>query len=401
MEPNVALEKKLPDFSNTAVAFSDKSDKELGKMAWLFRLMKNNTLVSISSKIGLKAVEWRIPFADFLVEKTIFYQFCGGNSLNDCIPAIKRLEKRNTLTILDYGAEGKNDEADFDKVVKISLNAIALSAKEASVPVISIKITGMISNTILEKKHSGVELTSEEERAYQRLRVRLHTIAKAAKENNTGLFIDAEESWMQKPIDDLTLELMLEYNTEKAIIYNTYQLYLKGKLDQLKRDHEYIASKNRYFGSKMVRGAYMDKERKRASDMGYPSPVNDTKADTDRDFNAAISYCVDNYESIFACCASHNAESNLLQARLILDKNIPLNHPHLNFCQLYGMSDFITFNLGEAGYNASKYVPYGAVKDVIPYLIRRAEENSSVTGEMGRELSMIMTEIERRKKQSN
>lgn len=390
--------KKLPDFNNTIVAFSDKSDSELRKMAWLFRLMKNETLVSVLSKLSLKAVEWRIPLADYLVKKTIFYQFCGGTSLEDCIPTIKRLAKKNTLTILDYGAEGKNEESEFDKVVNISLQAIALASQEASVPVISVKISGMVSNSILEKKHEGAPLTLEDEQAFQRLKSRLHTICKAAKENNIGLFIDAEETWMQKPIDELALELMIEYNSEKAIVYNTYQLYLKDKLEQLKKDHQYIASHNKFFGAKLVRGAYLDKERKRAEDLGYPSPVNDTKIDTDRDFNNAIHYCVENYETIYTCCASHNTDSNILMAKLILEKNIPLNHPHLNFCQLYGMSDFITFNLGEAGYNASKYVPYGAVKDVIPYLIRRAEENSSVTGEVGRELSVILAEIERRNK---
>lgn len=400
MSTGITSIKKLPDFNNTIIAFSDKSDSELRKMAWLFRLMKNGTLVSILSKIGLKAVEWRMPLADYLVKKTIFYQFCGGTSLEDCIPTIKRLGKKNTLTILDYGAEGKNEESEFDKVVNISLRAIALASKEAFVPVISVKISGMVSNSILEKKHEGSPLTSEEEEAFQRLKSRLHTICKAARDNNIGLFIDAEETWMQKPIDELALELMLEYNSEKAIVYNTYQLYLKNKVKQLKNDHEFIASHNKFFGAKLVRGAYMEKERKRAEDLGYPSPVNDTKIDTDRNFNNAIHYCVENHETIYTYCASHNADSNFLMATLILEKNIPSNHPHLNFCQLYGMSDFITFNLAEAGFNASKYVPYGAVKDVIPYLIRRAEENSSVTGEMGRELSVILAEIERRKKAS-
>ncbi|MBC7884511.1 MAG: proline dehydrogenase family protein, partial [Saprospiraceae bacterium] len=217
-----------------------------------------------------------------------------------------------------------------------------------------------------------------------------------AAELGIGVFIDAEESWIQDPIDDLVMKMMEKYNKEKAIVFNTYQLYITDKLDQLKRDHQICRDKNVIFGAKLVRGAYMDKERLRATEMGYPSPIQADKNATDNAYNEAIRYCVTNYETISSCCASHNAESNMLQATLMHDLGIENNHPHLNFSQLFGMSDNITFNLANTGYNAAKYVVYGPIKEVVPYLIRRTEENASITGEMSRELAMIDQEMRRR-----
>lgn len=390
-DPNLAL-----DFSNTEIAFSNKSDKELKKTAWLFRLMNNQNLVKIGSSIGLLAIKFKIPFTETVVRNTIFPQFCGGENLLDCQKTIDKLYEYDTLTILDYGAEGKSDEDDLDAVMEETMKAVEMAASNNSVPVVSTKITGLVDNVILEKMHKKEVLTDGENRKYQHLAERLDEICSKAFELGISVFVDAEESWIQDPIDELVMQMMEKFNKEKATVYNTYQLYNVTKLDHLKRDHQRCLDKGIIFGAKMVRGAYMDKERARAEEMNYPSPIQPDKEATDRDYNAALQYCIENHETISSCCASHNAESNMLQAGLVHSKGIEHNHPHINFCQLYGMSDNITFNLANAGYNAAKYVVYGPIKEVIPYLIRRTEENASVTGEMSRELSMVDKELKRR-----
>lgn len=392
-EPDPTL--KL-DFSNTEIAFSTKSDKELKKTAWLFKWMNNESLVKLGSKLGLFAIKFRLPFTETVVRNTIFPQFCGGETLLDCQNVIDKLYEYDTLTILDYGAEGKSDEDDLDTAMKETLKAVEMAASNNSVPVVSTKITGLVDNAILEKLHNKELLTEGEQRKFQHLYERVDEICNKAFELGISIFVDAEESWIQDPIDDMVLQMMEKYNQERCTVYNTYQLYNIHKLGHIKRDHARCVEKGVLFGSKMVRGAYMDKERARALEMGYPSPIQPDKNATDHDYNAALTYCIENYETISSCCASHNAESNMLQATMIHKKGIPHNHPHINFCQLYGMSDNLTFNLANAGYNSSKYVVYGPIKDVIPYLIRRTEENASVTGEMSRELTLIEKEMTRR-----
>jgi len=392
-EPDPTL--KL-DFSNTEIAFSTKSDKELKKAAWLFKWMNNESLVKLGSKLGLFAIRFQLPFTETVVRNTIFPQFCGGETLLDCQNVIDKLYEYDTLTILDYGAEGKSDEDDLDTAMKETLKAIEMAASNNSVPVVSTKITGLVDNTILEKLHNKELLTEGEQRKFQHLYERVDEICNKAFELGISIFVDAEESWIQDPIDEMVMQMMEKYNKDHCTVYNTYQLYNIQKLAHLKRDHARCLEKGVLFGSKMVRGAYMEKERERALEMGYPSPIQTDKNATDQDYNAALTYCIEHYETISSCCASHNAESNMLQATLMHQKGIPHNHPHINFCQLYGMSDNLTFNLANAGYNSSKYVVYGPIKDVIPYLIRRTEENSSVTGEMSRELTLIEKEIARR-----
>ena len=390
-DPNLNL-----DFSNTEIAFSHKSDKELKKTGWLFKMMNNHNLVKIGSKLGLFAIRFNLPFTESVVRNTIFPQFCGGETLLDCQKTIDKLYDFDIFTILDYGAEGKSDEDDLDAVMKETLKAVEMAASNNSVPVVSTKITGLVDNTILEKMHNKEVLSDGDKRKYQHLYERVDEICGKAFELGISIYIDAEESWIQDPIDELVMQMMEKYNKEKATVFNTYQLYNVLKLEHLKRDHKRCLEKNVYFGSKMVRGAYMDKERLRASELGYPSPIQPDKLSTDRDYNEALTYCIENHTSIASCCASHNAESNMLQAKLIHEKGIDHNHPHINFCQLFGMSDNITYNLAKSGYNASKYVVYGPIKDVVPYLIRRTEENASVTGEMSRELGLVDQEMKRR-----
>ena len=385
------------DFTNTEIAFSTKTDKELKKMSFLFTMMNKSALVNIASKLGLLAFKLRLPFVDYAVRHTIFQQFCGGENLLDCQKDIDTLYKHNALTILDYGAEGKSNEEDLNKVMEETIRAIEFAASNVSVPVISTKITGLVDNSILEKLQSEEKLTSNEQKDYEKLLERVDNIFSKAHELSVGIFVDAEESWLQNPIDKLTLDMMTKYNHDKVIVYNTYQLYRHDKLAKLKSDHQKTTEGGFLFGAKLVRGAYMEKERERAKQMGYESPIQPDKESTDRDFDLGIEYCVKNYKTIASCCASHNVESNRKQAVLIDKLGLDREHPHFNFCQLYGMSDYITFNIGEAGYNVAKYVPYGPIRDVVPYLIRRAQENSSVTGEMSRELSLIKSEVKRRR----
>ncbi len=385
------------DFSNTEIAFSNKSDKELKRMALLFRTMNMSWLVKIGSSMLLLAMQLRLPFVKRIVKNTIFPQFCGGTHLMDCQDAIDKLYAHNALTILDYGAEAKSTEEELNKVKTEIVRAIEMAASNNSVPVVSVKISALTDNALLEKISAKEELSKEELEEQVKLIDRLDDICNMAYSLGVGVFIDAEESWVQIAIDDLVVLMMEKYNKEKCIVYNTYQMYRHDKLAQLKLDHEEALSKGYILGAKNVRGAYMEKERNRADAEGRLSPIHKNKSAVDADYNTAIRYCVEHYETIGSCCASHNIESNLLQATLIDEQGIQKDHPHLNFCQLYGMSDNITFNIAAQGFNVAKYVPYGPIKEVIPYLIRRAQENTSVTGEASRELKLIQAEKKRRK----
>lgn len=395
-EADLSPKKSTIDFSNTEIAFAHKSDKELKETAWLFRLMNKSWLVDIGSKLGVTAVKWHFPFAKKLVEKTIFEQFCGGTTLLRSKPTIEQLYKYNVLSVLDYGAEAKDTEDDFNTIMNEIIRGLDFAANNKSVPVVVCKLSGMARNALLEKVSCGTKLTRTEEEEFRNVRKRVESICHVANKDNTALFFDAEESWIQVAIDKLAIEMMERYNRERVIIYGTYQMYLKDSLPKLKRDHERARENGYMIGAKLVRGAYMNKERERAEEKGYESPVQVDKAATDRDFDEAVRFCVERYETLASCNASHNQDSCKLQADLIVQNNLPKAHPHLNFCQLLGMSDHLTFNLGKAGFNVAKYLVYGPVEEVLPYLVRRAEENTSVTGDMSRELSFIETELRRR-----
>lgn len=384
------------DFGNTEIAFAFKSDKELKKTTWLFHLMNNHNLVKIFSTLGLWAIKLHLPFTKTVIRNTIFEQFIGGETLLDSQKTIDKLYEYDILTILDYGAEGKSTEDDHNAVLAETLRAIEWAASNNSVPIVSTKLTGMVDNIVLEKLHKKEELNEGDRRNYTLLQERLNAICEKAFDLNVGVFVDAEESWLQDPIDSLVMEMMAKFNKDRITVYNTYQMYNVSKLDHLKRDHKVCNDNGVLFGAKLVRGAYMDKERERAKTLGYPDPIQPSKIATDTAFNDGIAYCINHHKTIAVCCASHNAQSNLLLAKMMEDLVLPKDHPHSLFCQLYGMSDTITFNLADAGYNAAKYVVYGPIKDVIPYLIRRTEENTSVTGEMGRELEFLNKEMKRR-----
>jgi len=388
--------KAILDFQDTKIAYAHKNDSELKDMYRLFKLMNNAALVKFGSSLGLTAVKYNLPFAKAMVRKTIFSQFVSGETLLDSQHAISHLFNNNTSTILDYGAESKSTEQDLDHVRDETIRAINLAASNDSVPAVSTKITGLAKNELLEKLNVTEELTPAEQHDYDKTIARLDAICKEAYNLKVSVLVDAEESWMQIAMDRLVDQMMETYNKEKVIVYNTFQLYRKDKLAFLKESHERAIDKGYMLGAKLVRGAYMDKEAARALEQGYENPIQNSKADTDRDYNDAVKYCVENHENIASICASHNLESNLYQAKLIEEKGIDKRNPHLNFCQLYGMSDNITFNLAAAGYNVAKYMVYGPVTEVLPYLVRRAKENSSVTGDMSRELALIVSEMKRR-----
>src|SRR6056297_41719 len=387
----------IPDFTDTGVAFEAKSDAELRQTAWMFYLMNFRFLVNVFGNLAIWAVRLRLPFVKTVIRKTLYKQFCGGESLDDARPTISHLYKFGVNTMLDYGAEGKNNERAFDLVIEENIKSIDFASKHESVKVISTKISGLTENKVLENIQKGIKLDTEEKSKLEALRNRLQRLCKYAEERNVGLFVDAEESWIQDAIDALVMDLMAEYNQGTIIVYNTYQMYRTDMLSNLKRDYERSQREGFILGAKLVRGAYMEKERTRAEKRGYPSPIHPNKAATDKMSNDGIRFCMEHYENIAFANASHNMDSMEIQVQLIQKLGIPRDHVHVNFCQLMGMSDHLTFNLAREGYNVAKYVPYGPVRDVVPYLVRRAHENSSVTGDMSREYAMLKAEVQQRK----
>ena len=385
------------DFTNTEVAFRDRTDKELKKMAWLFGLMNKHWLVGLGSKIGMAAVKLRLPFVETAVKNTIFEQFCGGTTLLNAQPTIDRLYQSNVLTILDYGAEGKETEGDFNLTMNETIRAIEFAARNESAPMVSCKVTGLARFGLLEHISEGRPLDAELRAEYKNVLKRLDAIChKAASTKDVSVLVDAEESWIQAAIDHMVNLLMRRYNQERAVVYNTFQMYRHDRLSFLTQSFD-LARKHRYIlGAKLVRGAYLEKERDRAAEKGYPSPINTSKEATDDLYNTAVKFCLEHYQQLAMINATHNVRSCQLMADLIREKNIPRNHPHLMFCQLMGMSDNLTYNLAAHGYTAAKYVVYGSVWDVVPYLIRRAAENTSVTGDMSREYGLVMQEMRRR-----
>lgn len=338
-----------------------------------------------------------------LIRRTIFKQFVGGETLEETAAVGTTLGRYGVQVILDYGVEGKQGEESFDHATEEFIRVINYAATQTNIPFISVKITGIARFKLLQKLNeaprlrSGIHDHEEEIDEWDRVRERMYTICEIAAEKNIGVLVDAEESWIQDPIDRLTMEMMEIFNKEKVIVYNTIQLYRHDRLHFLKLSHRIAQQQKFLLGVKLVRGAYMEKERARAEEKGYPSPIQLNKAASDKDYNEALEYCIGHIDAISVIVASHNEESNLLAAKLMNEKEIPHNHNHIHFSQLYGMSDNITFNLAKEGFSVSKYLPFGPIRDVVPYLMRRAQENSSVSGQTGRELSLIKRELARRK----
>ncbi|MBC8046956.1 MAG: proline dehydrogenase family protein [Fimbriimonadaceae bacterium] len=333
----------------------------------------------------------------WMIKNTVYEQFCGGETLEETIPVLNKLEKFSIGAIIDYGVEGKENEEEFERTKNELINILQFAKGKKNIPFISCKVTGLTRFVLLEKINGDVVLSEDEEKEKQKLYERLRQVTQVATDANVGLFVDAEESWIQDAIDEIVFILSREFNKEKVVVFHTAQMYRHDRLAFCSKCLNDAKQHNYVCGIKLVRGAYMEKERKRAAEKNYASPIQPDKESTDKDYDAAIDFCLDNLEKISFCVATHNEKSNLHAATEMDKKYIPHNHPHISFSQLYGMSDQITYNLAKAGYNVSKYLPYGPVKDVIPYLIRRANENTSVSGQMSRELLLIDKEMKRRK----
>jgi proline dehydrogenase len=384
----------MVSFDNTQISFIAKSDSDLNKSYFLFKLISNPLLVKYGG--GLAPLGLKLGFKG-LIKNTIFKQFVGGENINDCTRAINELGKFNIGTILDYSVEGKESEPDFDACCKETIETIHRAKNDKHIPFCVFKVTGLARFDLLVKVSARESLSSEEQNEYKRVKERVHQICKEAHAAAKPLFIDAEESWIQQAIDDLADENMALFNKEKAIVYNTFQLYRKDRLPFLKSSFEKAKNGGYHLGAKLVRGAYMEKERKRAAEKNYPSPIQDSKENSDKDYNSALEFCVTHISQMGLCAGTHNEKSSLHLVELMHKHQIHNDDKRIYFSQLLGMSDHISYNLSQAGYNVAKYVPYGPVKEVLPYLIRRAQENTSVKGQTGRELSLIIKEKERRK----
>ncbi len=403
----------LLDFEDTQKSFAYKTDAELKKAKWLFSIMQHRWLVNLGTSITPWAIKSGLPVKK-IIKQTLFKQFVGGETLEQTSQVMKTLENFGVQIILDYGVEGgEYEEEKYDSETAYFIKVIQYAASRPSIPFISIKLTGLCSihvlekltlrtnNPSLEEKNQLIQikiaqLSDTEREKWDNLINRTTQICAVAKTSNIGIMIDAEESWIQDAIDHVTEKMMRIHNTEKPVVYNTVQLYRKDKLAYISALYENARTNGYLLGLKLVRGAYMEKERKRAEDMKYTSPIQPDKLSTDRDYDKAVSYCIDRLNTISIVVASHNEKSNKLAASIAINKGIKSEEKHLNFSQLYGMSDNLTFNLADGKFNVSKYLPFGPLQEVIPYLMRRAQENSSVAGQTSRELELINKECFRR-----
>jgi len=384
------------DFQDTATAFADKSNSELKEKYRIFKLMNSPFLNAIGTKTAKFALALGLP-VEGLIKNTVFEQFCGGETIEECESAIKKLGGSHIGTILDYSVEGKSDEADFEKTKEETIRTIRRAKDDPNIPFAVFKVTGIAPLGTLEKLSAKKRLDAKGQAKCERIHNRVQEICEFAYSIGQPVFIDAEESWIQEAIDRLAIEMMEKYNREKPIIFNTWQMYRTDRLEHLKEARRIATREGYILGVKLVRGAYMEKERERAEEMDYPSPIQPDKESTDRAYDAAIDYCLNHLDDVALVAGTHNEESIQQLIRKMHDRGISADHPHVFFSQLYGMSDNLSYVLAGNGYSVSKYVPYGPVKDAIPYLIRRADENTSVTGQVSRELHLIEKELKRRR----
>ena len=399
-------------FDNTEIAFAYKSDKDLKPSQWLYKIMAKPWLVSVGTRLAPWSIRMGLPVKG-LIRSTISKQFIGGETLEQTIPVAKKLGEYNAEVILDYAVEGKEGEDNYEHACNEFIRVINFASTQPNVPFMSVKVTGMARFALMEKIHTLMnaskedslikrynaalaQLSSEEKSEWQRVVDRTVRICQAASKANVGFLVDAEETWIQDPLDALIMLMMDEYNKTKLVVWNTLQMYRHDRLEFLYKSHEAAKERNFLLGMKLVRGAYMEKERNRAAEKGYPSPIYPNKEATDKGYNDAVRFCIDHIDQIGVMVATHNEYSNMLGVELLQQKGLPLKHDHVHFSQLFGMSDNITFNLAKAGCHVSKYLPFGPIKDVVPYLMRRAQENTSVGGQTSRELGLVEKEIKRR-----
>ena len=383
-------------FNNTQVAFSLKSDTELDRAYFLFKMIDNQPLVRIGTAVTNFAIKAHLP-VEGLIRATVFDHFCGGINEKDCIPVVDKMFSKGVSSVLDYSVEGKEDEDHFDQALQTILSIIDFATNSDAIPFVVFKPSGFGRIDLFEKKGALNDLSENDILEWDRIENRFDLVCKTAYQNNISLLIDAEESWMQDAADELVVKMMQRFNQQKIIVFNTLQMYRHDRLDYLKKLHQKAQSEGFYIGMKIVRGAYMEKENNRAVQQGKPSPICENKEATDANFDAAIAFMVQNIDRMAIFAGTHNEESSYFLMDLMQKKNISNADNRVWFGQLYGMSDNISYNLAKVGYNVAKYLPFGPVRDVMPYLIRRAEENTSVAGQTSRELNLLKTERNRRK----
>ena len=385
-----------PDFDNTRLAFQAQSDQELRRSYLLMRLVDSPFLTKIGPPLLNFAFRIRLPIKG-IVRKTLFDHFCAGESLEESATTTNHLERYGVQTILDYAVEGEKTEAGFDATLEELIATLEHGSRHEAVAFTACKLTGLASIELMEKIQRRDPLTKSEQASYDRVKERLQKLAQASEQYQTPIFIDAEESWFQDVVDECAETLMRQYNQNKPLIYTTVQLYRHDRLAYLEQLIEDSRQQGYYLGVKLVRGAYMEKEGERAEEQDYPTPIQPNKAATDRDYDLALELCMQHIDHVAICAGTHNEASTLKLSQLMTEKGLPPNHPHVLFAQLQGMSDNISFNLAHAGYNTAKYLPYGPVKAVLPYLIRRAQENTAIAGQSSREVELLKKERRRRK----
>jgi len=383
-------------FNNTEIAFQLKKDSELERAYFLFKMISHQPLVRIGTAATNFALKANLP-VEGLIRSTVFDHFCGGINEKDCLAVVENMFSKGVSSVLDFSVEGKEDEEEFDAAMKKTCELIEFAQEQESMPIAVFKPTGFGRLSLYEKKGSGEIFSSQEQEEWNRVVERFDAVCKLGKEKDVAILIDAEESWMQDAADDLLETMMQRYNTNAPVVYSTLQLYRWDRLDYLKQIHKRSKENGFKLGFKIVRGAYMEKERQRAEEKGYDSPICKDKDATDENFNATLSYILEHLDDISLFIGTHNEESSYLAMQLMKSLHVTKNDNRVWFGQLYGMSDHISFNLANHGYNVAKYVPFGPVKDVMPYLIRRAEENTSVAGQTNRELNLLKQEKKRRK----
>ena len=383
-------------FNNTEVAFALKSDTQLERAYFLFKLIESQPLVKIGTAVTNFALKAHLP-VEGLIRSTVFDHFCGGVNENDCLRVVDNMFTKGVSSVLDYSVEGKEEENQFDAALEMTLKTIVFAKERDAIPFAVFKPTGLGRFALYQKIGEGKSFTDEEQAEWNRVVARFDTVCKAAHDMDVAVLIDGEESWMQDAADDLVADMMRKYNKEKAIVFNTLQMYRWDRLDYLKKINALAKAEGFFVGMKLVRGAYMEKENNRAEEKGYTSPICESKAATDANFDAAVVYMLDNIERMSIFAGTHNEASSYRLMELMSEKGIAKNDARIFFGQLFGMSDNISYNLAAHGYNVAKYLPFGPVRDVMPYLIRRAEENTSVAGQTSRELDLIKKERARRK----
>ena len=383
-------------FNNTEKAFSLKSNAELSRAHFLFQMIGKPALVKIGTSLTNFALQFHLP-VEGIIRKTVFDHFCGGVSEQDCLQVVAKMYTKGVSSVLDYSVEGKEEEAQFDACLKMTLKTIDFAKENKAIPFAVFKPTGVGRIDLYEKVGEKATLSTTEQEEWNRVVVRFEKICQYAYDNNVQLLVDGEETWMQDAADEVVERMMEKFNTKKAIIFNTLQLYRWDRVPYLKALHKRAKEKGFHIGMKLVRGAYMEKEAKRAEEKGYKNPICESKQATDNNFNEGLDYMLDNISEMAIFAGTHNEESSYLLMNMMQEKGISNDDSRIWFGQLYGMSDNISYNLADNGYNVAKYLPFGPVRDVMPYLIRRAQENTSVAGQTGRELALIISERKRRK----